>query len=496
MNKPDQTATVEWLCANHADRVAMLFERLDLDRPTLSAVKEAALRDDLPAACRALLAYYRDRGSAGGFPQPAPGSQEEDGEDADPTAPLSATWGMENDPDAILAGRFVQVFVPGTLPRLPGGGYDWSCNGPRNELEWGWCLNRHAHLLILLRAYRQTGDAKYIRCCDEHIRDWVLSSPYPAQPSDTPQWRGIEIALRLGHWARTFRVLQAVDAFSPAGRILMLSSVPDHAHYNRYFHQATANWVVMEMVGLATAGVVWPEFAESAEWRTYAARCLLETVRDQVYPDGAQKELTSHYHMVVLSHLRDAMELLRQTAAPQLAEFEELALRMSNYTAYSLIPDGHAPLNNDSDRLDLRPILQRYAERHGRSDWTWIATNGRAGERPSGLPSVFFPWAGQLVMRSGWDENAHWALFDVGPSGVAHQHNDNLNLVVSAYGRDLLVDAGRYSEALRIAHEHLGAKEIRDIEDRRIAMLDSSGTYSIVIGADGRRSRSYPMYNN
>lgn len=48
-------------------------------------------------------------------------------------------------------------------------------------------------------------------------------------------------------------------------------------------------------------------------------------------------------------------------------------------------------------------------------------------------------------MRNGWDKNAHWAYFDIGPWGRAHQHHDALNITVSAYGRDLLVDAGRYT---------------------------------------------------
>jgi hypothetical protein len=45
-------------------------------------------------------------------------------------------------------------------------------------------------------------------------------------------------------------------------------------------------------------------------------------------------------------------------------------------------------------------------------------------------------------MRSGWDRDAHWAFFDVGPLGMAHQHVDKLHLSVTAYGRDLLVDSG------------------------------------------------------
>jgi hypothetical protein len=71
-------------------------------------------------------------------------------------------------------------------------------------------------------------------------------------------------------------------------------------------------------------------------------------------------------------------------------------------------------------------------------------STGKASKPLTG-PSCFFPWAGQLISRSGYDQNAHWSFFDMGPWGASHQHNDKLHLSVSAYGRDLLVDAERFA---------------------------------------------------
>jgi len=116
---------------------------------------------------------------------------------------------------------------------------------------------------------------------------------------------------------------------------------------------------------------------------------------------------------------------------------------MWEYTAYSLRPDGHGVLNNDSN-LDLNgPAVLRAAETWGRPDWAFIASNGEQGLEPEAGPSAVFPWARQFIMRSGWEREAHWGVFDVGPWGTGHQHNDKLHLSISAGGRDLLVDAGR-----------------------------------------------------
>ena len=85
------------------------------------------------------------------------------------------------------------------------------------------------------------------------------------------------------------------------------------------------------------------------------------------------------------------------------------------------------------------------AVKYNRPDWQYIASNGKTGIMPQGQPSVIFPWAGQIIMRSGYDSMAQWSFFDIGPWGTGHQHNDKLHISVAAYGRDLLVDAGRFA---------------------------------------------------
>jgi len=118
---------------------------------------------------------------------------------------------------------------------------------------------------------------------------------------------------------------------------------------------------------------------------------------------------------------------------------------MYNYIAHAIRPDGFRILNNDGDQGSDRAIVLEAAKKFNKSDWEYIASNGKTGSKPVDGPSCFFPWAGQLVSRSGYDTQAHWSFFDIGPWGSGHQHNDKLHLSISAYGRDLLVDAGRFA---------------------------------------------------
>jgi hypothetical protein len=59
-----------------------------------------------------------------------------------------------------------------------------------------------------------------------------------------------------------------------------------------------------------------------------------------------------------------------------------------------------------------------------------------------------FPDAGYVVVRSGWEPDAHQLIFDAGPLGCAvsggHGHADLLSLQCSGFGEPYLVDAGTY----------------------------------------------------
>jgi heparinase II/III-like protein len=166
-----------------------------------------------------------------------------------------------------------------------------------------------------------------------------------------------------------------------------------------------------------------------------------------VYPDGAEAELTAMYHRGVVENLDNYVDTFRQSHFTVADSLVVDVMRMWSYLAFTLRPDGTTPENNDSDRRDIREKLKAAATRHNRPDWTYAATNGADGVAPRIGPSVTFPWAGHAVMRSGWDAAAQWSFFDAGPFGLAHQHYDKLHLSIDAFGRALLVDAGRFDYA-------------------------------------------------
>ncbi|MFA5293005.1 MAG: alginate lyase family protein [Phycisphaerae bacterium] len=432
---------IEWVCGKYPERVVNLFKNLDLTKDGIEQVAAAVKKNDLPAACNALIEYYKKCDSGGWLRKQLP----------------KTDAGTIQQAQEIIDDTITSQTVRAKVPRLNNGGLDWTYNGPDNDKEWAWFLNRHYHLETLLDAYLQTGNAVYARCIDEHIRDWAASSPYPGVKSNTPQWRGLEVYWRLRHWSRIFYALQDSNEFTPAARILMLSSIPEHAHYLRNFHAAGGNWITMEMSGLAIATVCWPEFKNSPDWLDYGIAKMSSQISTQVYPDGVQKELTGHYH---LASLQDGFQLFADLVSHSKktvpAEYNQRLEQMWNYVACSMRPDGYGLLNNDSDRDFNRDIVLKYAEILNRPDWQWIASNGKLGKVPAGQPSIVFPWAGQLIMRNSYAADAQWAFFDFGQLGTGgHFHDDKLHLSVAAFGRDILVDSGRYAYRLSPARNYV-----------------------------------------
>lgn len=423
-----ETLALEALCHDHPERIEGLFSALDLQRPELDAVRQAHAAGDLPGACHALLAHYEQRFAA-------------------PSDPEKETWFRPKTAgaDAILAGEFTFYGLSAQVPQRTDGGLDWTHSGPNQDREWAWGLNRHSHLNVLLEAYLGSGETQYLAVIDKHLQDWVLNSPYPGVKSSTPQWRGLEAALRMSPWSRIFAMVQHDAGFSPATRILMLSSLPEHTHYLRHFHAQTGNWLTMEMNGLLTIALTWPEFLDAQDWVTYAIDQLVPEMARQVYPDGVQMELTSHYHRVAAHNFQGFAERIISSGRFMPEDYMAQLEKMWDYLAYSMRPNGHGVLNNDSDYDHGAPIILGKANPYSRPDWTFIATNGAEGKRPEGGASVFYSWAGQAILRNGWDRDAHWTFFDVGPFGTGHQHHDMLHVSIAAFGRDILVDSGRYT---------------------------------------------------
>lgn len=449
--------TVEDVCNAYPGQMHNMLGELNLDHQGLEKVKKAFAEDNTVAACTYLLDYYKNGKNAQHLRNVQP-------EQTKKSVALA---------DTILNNVFVVQNVRGVVPYGADGHRDWYYKGPNNDREWAWLSNRHSQISAVFSTYLKTGNPKYAKYIDLFLRDFIIKSmPYPAVKSNTSVWRGLEVAARAKGWSRIFYGLLNSEYLSPSTQLLMLSSLPDHAHYNRNFHGGN-NWLTMEISALATIATNFPEYLKSNEWLTYSVETMVESMKGQVYADGVQTELTSHYHNVSMHNFELFKNICDRANRPLPDFFNQTIEDMYSYIAHIVRPDGMRILNNDGDKGSDRNLILSGAKKYQQPEWEYITSNGKSGKKPVEGPSYFYPWAGHLISRSGYDANAHWSFFDIGPWGSGHQHNDKMHLSITAYGRDLLVDAGRFAYTGEVAKKF--RTYAKGTQGHNIVMIDGKG---------------------
>ncbi|MFH1067254.1 MAG: alginate lyase family protein [bacterium] len=411
---------------SNASSSQSLFNQINLNHPGLEATAQAVAQKKEKEAEPLLLDYYRKRFSE---------------LNAAPAAPSEK---RDAAADRLLRDEFTLQDVTAKQPRKGNGLLDWKQRGPQHDREWAWMLNRHGYFLDLLSAWRATGNSEYAACFDRLVKDWVASNPSPPWilPSFSASWRSMEVGRRLSDsWPQAFYGFQQAREFKDETRLAMLESVARQADFCMKHHARGGNHLNAEMLGLASAAVYWPEFKDAPKWLDYAVDTMRREFAARIYPDGAHQELSNHYQIVVARHFDNMASLLAQAQHPAEKEFRLRAKKLWDAVFLVQKPNGFGPLNNDADEENNDAYLAEAAAKRG---WpSWLTLKNLKNPEDSKIPSVLLPWAGQIILRN--KGNNDWLFFDAGPRGSAHQHNDKLHVSLFTEGRDVLVDAGRYT---------------------------------------------------
>lgn len=328
------------------------------------------------------------------------------------------------------------------------GEVDWTANPTHNKYaEWTWQLNRHWEWDVLAEQYRNTGDERFAEGFVRLFRGWVRQAIVPENlpGNSTLCWRTIEAGIRMGRpWPRALHSFVRSPHFSDDVLVDFYKSLYEHGWRLRNFHW-THNWLIMEMNGLCHIAVLCPMFADAHEWREYAVTTLTHELDTQVYDDGMQFELSTGYHQVNILNYMLTWRLLDAYELPVPDRFRTVLERMHEANLRLMTPDGRLPDLNDGARPEVAALLRETGKYHPhREDFRWARTLGAEGTAPAETSHAFAN-CGYFVLRTDWTPDAVWAFFDGGDYGFAHQHEDKLNVLLHAYGRDLLTEAGNYA---------------------------------------------------
>jgi hypothetical protein len=409
-----------------------LFDALDLSSPEMKPVADAVAAGDYPQAEHLLAEYFRHR--------------------------ASPVWKFDSAP---IKDHFADDAAKG---RVKGGlvmpyhtfadnVFDWHYNETfvspvAHNFEWQWQLCRMDFWINMANAYRATKDETYAQAWVKQLLYFIAECPppYNVDLRAGSTWRTIDAGIRMmGSWPTAFFSFLPSPQVTDEDIALYLDSSLEHARYLKK-NKSHGNWLTFEMSGLYTVGAYFPEFKEAADWRNDAAGCMRGEETSQFLPDGAHNELSTMYHNAALDNFLNIARVAKNVGRwNELPDGYISALEKAfDFNVYMMTPDRTLPQFNDSSSWKrsvvgrCRDALEFFPDR---TDFQWIATDGKEGSPPAET-SHAFPWAGFYVMRSGWEEDANYLVFRAGPLGAAHAHQDKLNVVLWAYGRQLLFNSG------------------------------------------------------
>lgn len=414
------------------------FDNWNLDFPGLEKVKAAVEAKDWDKAVLELVRYYESR------------------EDLIQPVKPQAVPGYDRSYDDLVADMKIKD-QEGTIWEL---GPDWN-HYTQWPLRGGVGLTRTGIRKNLAGGYRNTADEKFAIAWNDMILKTMRDMPSPLKagaidpaatdinPAPPPgirggsMWNALSIGARMGNFFYFYQSMIYSPNFTLDARAAMIFNMADMANVLSRM-RGGGNWQTQLADTLLEFGQTHPELRKSREWFETGLTELLANARETVHPDGSLWEASIGYHGLVANRFLRLIENADRFEVELPRWFRRSVERMLEYVLYMPQPNMRIPATGDTfGPSDIGVnLLGRGYKIWGRQDFLWGATNRAEGHRPASL-SVAFPYSGWWVMRTSWDEDAVYALLRNGPSR-GHGHNDSLQLVMFAYGSELLIDPGIY----------------------------------------------------
>ncbi len=340
--------------------------------------------------------------------------------------------------DRILAGHIMDHYWPD--------GVDWDAN-PYGYIEWSIRIHGFPYFKPLELAWAETRDPKYAKAIENILRDWMQKTPMPygVRAGGLAWGHSLIVSQRaFSTLVDIFTVLCDCAETEDQTIIDLLKSIYEHEVYLLKFESfPPSNKTISEGRSMLATACSFPEFRESEEWYNAASQQLLNDMNIQVMRDGASYELTPGYQIAIAAWFLEVFEVAQKFGKSLNPEIETGIRRMYAWSASINRPDFSCPSVSDAGSLDgeFASRLIKPGRILDNPTALWVGTKGEEGYPPN-YTSIAHRDSGYFVMRSGWDRNARYCLFEGGPYGRFHQHEDMLSFDLYAHGLPFIVDPG------------------------------------------------------
>lgn len=316
------------------------------------------------------------------------------------------------------------------------------------DIESNVSINNHPHILLLARVWKATGEQKYRDKLIELLSSWMEQSPRPDTKQGL-QWRTLEAGARpSSRWPQIMALAADDSAFVDSMFFPLAYFLYQHADYlmvNNMRH--LSNWGQVESAGLLGASMIISEHPDADLYVRTALRRFDYLNREMYFPDGVHTENSFYYHAFPLGVQAQVYRLAQSLGVALDTSWTGVIERGIEALVLSALPDGSKPMVSDTG--PARSYIGSM-QKIGRE----LFPGNELFIHPVGIPeypdagaeqkSHWFRHAGFGIMREAWPHYSQYMLFDMGYYGSNHQHEDKLNLIVYAEGRELLHDPGIY----------------------------------------------------
>ena len=438
-----------------------VFEAINLNYPGLEKVKEFYEAGEHYYAANALLEYYRTRTNV-----------------TNPNLSLINVTISEAEQAkadyALVDYRFhVNNFYEDKETLKPysvkqDGGINWEYSPKDASDEYQKQLHRHQWFIPQAKAYRVSGDEKYIQSWIEVYKNWIENNPKPTTGPNTTSWWQLQVSTRIGDQVQLLEYFKNSVNFTPEWLSTFLVEFAEQADFLvDYPYESGGNILISQANALATAGTLMPEFKNAEKWMNTGYQILSEEVQNQIMSDGWHKEMSLHYHIGIVADFYEAMKLAEanQLSSKLPSDFTEPLRKAAEVVMYFTYPnyfikgsDNVVPMFNDSwsrTRNVLKNTnFKQYVEMFPDSEeLKYMQTAGNGGTAQGRTPNndmKLFDQAGYYVLRNGWTPASTVMILsnnksnDASNSLSAYSHNqpDNGTFELYINERNFFPDSG------------------------------------------------------
>lgn len=232
--------------------------------------------------------------------------------------------------------------------------------GHGEDAKFIWEPGRFGWALALGRAYYLSGDERYAEAFWNFTETFLEANPL----NMGLQWASAqEVALRLVAMTFASQVIARSSSATPVRMEQLAEAIAHHAGRipptTAYARAQNNNHLLIEAVGLYTAGIVLPDHPDAHQWRESGWRWFNRALQTQIADDGTYVQHSTNYHRLMLQ----AALWVRALAAKQGESLPPATIQRLSYATRWLVNlldlnTGQVPNLGPNDSANILPISE------------------------------------------------------------------------------------------------------------------------------------------